>query len=1025
MDGIARVQNGKVLWWLAALSVLWLGGEAVAGGPQGWLAVNEHMLWSEGYDRVWAAVSVRDSGGKWVTGLRLADFELTESLISPSQQVLQERVITFDKPDYQFDGPGFWERSVTGEKLDIVCAVDMTGSMREEMPGIVRELHRLVDRLESNHVDFRIGIIKYGSDVPSVDDSFNLPFHGVMETREFHEWLDQVQSTGGEWYLPCVGYDVVLFASQLDFRPGARRVIVVISDSVPQTVYGTHWYLDSSTAASLSAVKAVLENSNLELFYCQPDHLEHLEHYGRPDFNPRALSTGFDALERLGLARRIPWPFQQEDLAITGGELVVSEYYFAWVTRLEMPRDPRNHTVRVTIKAVDTEHPGQFLQESFTYVPQVTLAPLFIQVTDESNQALDDVSVGLYREMGDRRERLYLLGPRDGKIARQVPIGDYYLTVRDGGNYRYAYTNLRYTQRRHITVPPAGLTVSLQVETADKEIELAKAKGLLEDLKDWGYCEKPFAPFAADALSWLESVKSGGVNLEEMEAVKRFYMALSGYVNTTGYAEVEVERAVEDFIDGSKEIRKLLQDLTDTGNDLTDRLLDPSTLGLLATYTTLLQQEAISAYAVEQGLTQTLVDYVKGPLVREVVTRLIDILPARSDLKNRLRLLVETLLFGKWDDAGGVTRAMATLALDAAVDEVKTTLPETTRQALLDVLDSLNEVSPAARAILRAALVAFFDGGFHGWDAPFFAQMEVLAGDAIAQLGGRDRATEELDKALLRLRTDARVAPGPLRDFVLPMTHLVAKVCVGRCNGGKIDDDVVIEVLARLFCNWMALRPLYTEPLLAQMRESLHRARHFARDPGDRWARYAAMSADFGDFRSHIMDPLNDEAWAALKAQESIDDWKRLLSGVQLALTGLEAHTVVVCAFYPAFCDKVDDLHNLIRFLNGLRVMSNILEFGLKLENMAAFTERTQSINPVLLPAYLRITKWSLSGAGLEITWRAQEGKSYRLQYKDDLGELAWKDLSEEIVASGRTCSGSDRRAGEASRRFYRVKQLE
>jgi hypothetical protein len=1044
MKVMARMLNGKVMWTLSAISALFCAGVVAAepgagasvalsqGRLSAWgqedrLTVNDFSLWSDWYGQVWASVSVKDSNGDWMTGLTLDDFELTEALISPSQEVIQQRTITFDEPLYQFDGPGFWKRSVTGEKLDIVFAIDSSGSMDEEMPGIVSGLHDFVDRLETNHVDFRIGIIKYDWDVSSVDDSFNLPFQGVMEAQEFHEWLDEVQATWGEWLEPGVGYDVAMFASQLDFRPDAREVIVVISDSLPQTVYGSYWYLTGSTAANMSAVEIVLENSDVELFYCQPDDLEHVEYYGREDFNPRALNTGFDALETLGLAQRIPWPFQQEDIAITSGEIVGSLYYFAWMSGLEEPDEPQNYTVRVTIKVADPEHPGEVLEKSFSYAPYINESELVISVTDETGEPLDDVSVYLYREMGDRKEYLYhQLAPKGGELVEDVPVGDYYLVATDAGEYAYAYTDLRYIKREHITVPPEGLALSLQVETADKEIEFAKARGLLKDLKSWGYCEKPFAQFAEDALSWLDSVENGGVDLKEMEAVKRFYMALSGYVNTTGYAEVEVERAVEDFIQGSKEVRKLLEDLTGTGDDLTERLLDPSTLTLLATYTALLQQEAIDTYVSEEAFTQTLVDYVKGPLIREVVAKVIDLLPARSGLKNVLGTLVETILFGKWDDTAGVLQSMASLALDAALDEAKAALQEAAKQALLDALDSLTDVPEQARAILRAAMSAFFDRGFEGWDDAFLNEMENLAGDAIAQMGGKDRVVEELDNAFLKLQTDGQVGSGPLRDFILPIAQMVAEVCVENYQGGKINDDFVIEVVARLFCNWMALRPLYSGPLLDEMNESLRRAEHFTCEAGDRWDRYVAMSADFGDFRSDIMYPLNEDAWDALELQDSIDDWEDLLSGVELALNGLEATTAIACAFYPAFCDKVDDIHDLISLLEGLRVMTNILQFGLKLDNMVSFRERTQYINSVLLPKYVCVTSLlHRAGAGIDITWRCHSGKSYRVQYKNTLFDLDWVNLSAELLAISDTASWTDTSAPGTRQRFYRVLEIE
>jgi hypothetical protein len=160
--------------------------------------------WEQSY--LWASVSVKDSKGNWVTGLSLNNFSLSEALINSTGHVIQERLITFDKPGYdcQFEGDGFWERSVTSEKLDIVFLIDMTGSMEEEMPVIHSELHEFVNRLQSEHVDFRIAIVKYeGSTKGNYPaDSYGswtatMPFRGVMEIKEIHQWLDNVQLSGG------------------------------------------------------------------------------------------------------------------------------------------------------------------------------------------------------------------------------------------------------------------------------------------------------------------------------------------------------------------------------------------------------------------------------------------------------------------------------------------------------------------------------------------------------------------------------------------------------------------------------------------------------------------------------------------------------------------------------------------------------------------------------------------------------------------------------------------------------------
>lgn len=73
-------------------------------------------------------------------------------------------------------------------------------------------------------------------------------------------------------------------------------------------------------------------------------------------------------------------------------------------------------------------------------------------------------------------------------------------------------------------------------------------------------------------------------------------------------------------------------------------------------------------------------------------------------------------------------------------------------------------------------------------------------------------------------------------------------------------------------------------------------------------------------------------------------------------------------------------------------------------------------------PVNLRVTAMtSLSGGKREVIWSTEPGRTYRLQYKNNLSESSWHDLPGIITASGPTASLVDHSAGTASQRFYRV----
>ncbi|MBO3808169.1 MAG: hypothetical protein FGF50_01025 [Candidatus Brockarchaeota archaeon] len=184
-------------------------------------------------------------------------------------------------------------------------------------------------------------------------------------------------------------------------------------------------------------------------------------------------------------------------------------------------------------------------------------------VYDEEGNPADDVWLYFYREMGDRKICVKSqVKPKNGLIdIDRMPIGNYYLITHAHGNPVYSYETLRYEERRRIEVPAEGLNLTLRVKTGEREMELAKARGLLKDLGECDLPESPFKDFAAKAERWLDEVEAGGVTWREMVALKRFYVAISGYANFNEYAKREAESAIEDFYEIVQDVHKIVEQL--------------------------------------------------------------------------------------------------------------------------------------------------------------------------------------------------------------------------------------------------------------------------------------------------------------------------------------------------------------------------------------------------------------------------------------------------------------------------------
>jgi len=64
----------------------------------------------------------------------------------------------------------------------------------------------------------------------------------------------------------------------------------------------------------------------------------------------------------------------------------------------------------------------------------------------------------------------------------------------------------------------------------------------------------------------------------------------------------------------------------------------------------------------------------------------------------------------------------------------------------------------------------------------------------------------------------------------------------------------------------------------------------------------------------------------------------------------------------------------------------------------------------------------ALTGSTLTLSWNSIAGERYRVQYKSDLNETDWTDLSGDVTASGSVTAKMDTRT--AANRFYRVQVL-
>lgn len=107
--------------------------------------------------------------------------------------------------------------------VDIVFAVDRTGSMGEEITGVKENIDMIATQLAERGIDVRVGMVvfddKVGDVRPLTDD-----------LSQFKRYLDAIK-VGGGGDEPENALEALKTCTTMDFRPSANRVVVLVTDA--------------------------------------------------------------------------------------------------------------------------------------------------------------------------------------------------------------------------------------------------------------------------------------------------------------------------------------------------------------------------------------------------------------------------------------------------------------------------------------------------------------------------------------------------------------------------------------------------------------------------------------------------------------------------------------------------------------------------------------------------------------------------------------------------------------------------
>ncbi|RMG87136.1 MAG: VWA domain-containing protein, partial [Candidatus Dadabacteria bacterium] len=675
------------------------------------------------------------------------------------------------------------------------------------------ELHALVDRLEASRLDFRLALIEAESCI-TIHCNGVFPFHGPMETEELRGAVDRLHMEGSD-VSPTATYDALLWsATDLLWRDGAdvTRLVVVVTNDMPQSVYGNVWNLDShGTAANREAARLALEEAGLTLYYAQPtgpEGFRYLEDYADAERNPRAACSrgegGWDCGFE-GLGERLSWPFDQAEIPLPEpGPVADSRYYFAWLSPFGPVTDPGETRV-VEIRTADPDDPTRDIALTFEYGFPGEEGALRLVLTDEAGDPLPaslDECVSVYRTMGDRAVELTEVCPGDGgepgvavaDLLMPGPVAlemGYDFATNPGAHNSY-YSDLGYQGARFDVEVPAGETLDVpwQVEVKDRRADLWRIRGLLKDLREWGLGSRPFASAADRIAAWVEGFETGPMTLEDKDRLIRLTHALGGYLYLSGYAETQARKVENGLIDVIRRLRAIIQKLRDTADeaDTVGWLTDAEAAARLAASlgTDLEAAEAIGEAEALRALARALLEYAEEELVPEVIAKILDQIPLGPAGPYVNQFLVGVVL-DDWDSAGSLWDTVGELTLDGVLDAAVAAAPDLLRAAGDEVLSGLPDEATDAYDLLFDLIEALARDGTDG----LTEAVRSTAQDLLARYASPEAALARVRDAVSVLTET--LSPGPVRDALVPVLDLMLRVAL---EEGDFDNDAAIGVLA-------------------------------------------------------------------------------------------------------------------------------------------------------------------------------------------------------------------------------------
>jgi len=134
-------------------------------------------------------------------------------------------------------------------KVDIAFIIDTSESMQNDIDAVRRHLNRMIDRFELAGVDFTLGVVRFHHSMVyewlGMDITISPQTSNVDEVREI---LRSIEVSGGERALDALMQSI----SKVEFRPGADRHFILVTDEYVQGTYPVPEVLKAAKRAKIT-----------------------------------------------------------------------------------------------------------------------------------------------------------------------------------------------------------------------------------------------------------------------------------------------------------------------------------------------------------------------------------------------------------------------------------------------------------------------------------------------------------------------------------------------------------------------------------------------------------------------------------------------------------------------------------------------------------------------------------------------------------------------------------------------------